>query len=175
MRDAPGKFGVFYERHGIIVQISEYLIGVTTAALICAIVKTLLPGKGTLPTVVKLISGVLMLLVLIKPLTDTSAYMFWDWTDDISFDGQSIVTDAQAASKEVMRTRIKEQTQAYILSKAKSLGAQVEVSVTLSEEALAVPIEVCIEGNVSPYAKQVMMQMITNDLGIKREAQQWIG
>lgn len=175
MRHVAGQLGVFYERNGIIVQIREYLIGVTAAALICGIVKTFLPDKGGTGTVVKTLLAVAMLLVVVKPLTGMRTEGLFDWTEDISADAQGIVSDAEFVSKEAMRSRIKEQTQAYILAKAQSLGTQLEVSVVLSDDMLAQPVGVRITGAVSPYAKQVLMQAITDDLGIDREAQQWIG
>lgn len=157
------------------MQVREYLLGITAVALVCGIVKMLLPEKGTFGTVIKLISGVLMLLVAIKPLVGLSGDALFAWTDEISADAQSIVADAEISSKEAIRVRIKEQAEAYILAKAESMGAEIEVSVTLSEESMAVPIGVRIEGSISPYAKQVMTQTIANDLGIEKGAQQWIG
>lgn len=157
------------------MQIREYLIGVTAAALICGIVKALLPDKGGTGTVVRTLLAVAMLLASVQPLTGVTANGLLDWTDDISADANKIVSDAEFASKEAMHARIKEQSEAYILAKAESLGAQLEVSVSLSDDMLAQPVGVRITGAVSPYAKQVLMQTITDDLGIDREAQQWIG
>lgn len=175
MHHAAGQFGVFYERNGIIVQIREYLIGVTAAALICGIVKALLPEKSGLGIVVKSLLAVAMLLAAVQPLTGMRVDGLFDWTGDISADAQTIISDAEFASKEAMQARIKEQTEAYILAKAESLGAQLEVSVTLSDNQFAEPVGVRIAGAISPYAKQVLIQTITDDLGIDREAQQWIG
>ena len=155
--------------------IREYLIGVTAAALVCAIVKAFLPDKGAIATVIKTLLGLLMILAVVHPWTSISTEGMFDWTQDFTTDAQAVVSDAQVQAKEAVRARIKEQTEAYILSKAEALGAQVEVSVEISDEALAAPLGVSITGTVSPYARQVISQMIADDLGISREAQEWIG
>ena len=66
-------------------------------------------------------------------------------------------------------------TTSYILSKAESLGAKLEVTVELSDELYAKPVAVQLTGAVSPYAKQTLTQMIEEELGLNREAQRWIG
>ena len=157
------------------MQIREYLIGVTAAALVCGVVRTFVPEKGTLGAVVKMLLGVLMLLVVLQPVSGMSMDGLFDWTEDISADAQTIVSSAESETKEEMHGRIKQETRAYILSKAQSLGAQLEVAVELSDDVIAKPVAVQITGAVSPYAKQTLMQMIEDDLGIDREAQQWIG
>ena len=157
------------------MQISEYLIGVTAAALVCGVVRTFISEKSALGETVRMLLGILMLLVVIQPVFGISMDGLFHWTENISADAQSIVTHAESASKEEFHQRIKKETRAYILSKADSLGAKLEVEVELSEELLPKPIAVRIMGAVSPYAKQSLMRMIENDLGIDREAQQWIG
>ena len=87
----------------------------------------------------------------------------------------NLISSAENAAKETVREGIKKEVQAYILAKAESLGAQLEVSVVLSDNQFAEPVGVRIAGAISPYAKQVLIQTITDDLGIDREAQQWIG
>lgn len=175
MHHAHDQHHLFHEGDGIIVFIREYLIGVTAAALLCGVVKTLLPGKGAVPTVTKMLLGLLMILAVVRPWTTISADGLSDWTQDFTADAQSVVSDAQAQVKETLRSRIKKETEAYILSKAHALGVQIEVCVEVSDETVAAPISVSITGAVSPYARQAISQMIADDLGINREAQEWIG
>ncbi len=152
----------------------QYLLGVTAAALICGMIKALFPEKGTMGTVIKTLLGLAMILAVVSPWTAASVSDLYDWKDDISLEAQSIVQNADQNAKEELRRRIMEQTQSYILAKADTLGAQVEVSVEISDDEVAVPSQVKITGAVSPYAKQVISQILTEDLGIDREAQIWI-
>lgn len=175
MCDAVGESGLFHEGDGITVQIREYLIGVTAAALVCGVVRAFVTEKGALGGIIRMLLGVLMLLVVIQPVSGLSVDELFHWTRDISSEAQSIVTHAESASKEELHGRIKQETRAYILSKAESLGAKLEVQVELSDDLLPKPIAVQITGAVSPYTKQSLTRMIEQDLGIDRGAQRWIG
>lgn len=174
MHYAADQCDLLYEGDGINVWIREYLVGVTAAALICGIIRALFPEKGAVGAVIKTLLGLAMLLAVVRPWMSISTDGIYGWKNDISFDAQGIVNNAEASAKEQLRQRIMEQTQSYILAKADSLGAQVEVSVEVSDEAMAVPCAVRITGAVSPYAKQAISRMITEELGIDREAQEWI-
>ena len=70
---------------------------------------------------------------------------------------------------------IKRRTAAYILDKAKNLGADLMVEVTLNDEIPPVPCAVRLRGIITPYAKKVLSETIFRDLGIKTEEQTWIG
>ena len=154
--------------------IRQYLIGVTAATLICGIIRALFPDKGTIGTVIKTLLGIAMILVAVGPWTSVSVNSLYTWKEDISFDAQNIVRDAEDNVKEETRQRITEQVRSYILVKTDSLGAQVDVQVDVSNGEMPVPCAVKIVGAVSPYAKQVISQMLTSDLGIDKEAQIWI-
>lgn len=166
---------LLYERNGIIVAVREYLIGVTAAALLCSIVKVLIPGKGTVGTVIRMLLGMMMLLAVLHPWTGSTMGGLFGWTDDISFEAQQTVDEAYTDAKEELYARIKGECEAYILAKAESMGASVEVEITLSDDSTGVPVGVSIHGAVSPYAKRIMSEMIADDLGISKEAQKWTG
>ncbi len=151
----------------------EYLVGVTGAAMLCGIVKVLMPGKGTVAAVIKALTGVLMLLSVARPLVVTSFDSIRDWTQDLSFDAQTIVSNAENTANQEIRTRIKENCEAYILAKASEYGACVEVTVTLAEATPMRPVSVTISGAISPYAKQTLSKMLTQEFGISEEEQKW--
>lgn len=166
---------LFYEGNGIILNIREYLIGVTAAAIICAVVKAFFAEKGFVGSAVKMLLGLLMTLAIVRPWISVSFDSILDWPGSISTSGQTIVDEAERTALDSLRQCIKEETEAYILEKAKSMGADVDVEVTLSDADLPVPIGAEITGAVSPYTKQVIAQMMTQELGINKEAQKWIG
>ena len=117
----------------------------------------------------------MMVIAIVRPFGAVKFEEILDGVNNYSYQAESIVGDAQKDAADSLSARIKEQTEAYILAKAKSLGAQLEVSVTLSEDLLPVPIKAVLKGSVSPYAKQTLKQMMTQDLGIDGGAQEWIG
>ena len=78
-------------------------------------------------------------------------------------------------AEDAYRSGIKQRTESYILEKARSLGTEVTVEVTLSTEEMPVPIGVTLTGSISPYAKEQLAQMMEQELGINRKEQIWIG
>ena len=174
MRHSYDQRDLLYEGDGITMWLREYFVGITAAALICGIVRVLVPPKGAVGTVMKTLLALAMVFAVVSPWTSLSTSDLYLWKEDISLDAQSVVSGAENSAKEEVRRRIMEQTRSYILAKAATLGAQVEVSVEVTEESMAVPSSVKISGAVSPYAKQVLSQMLTDDLGLDREEQEWI-
>ena len=70
---------------------------------------------------------------------------------------------------------IKEETEAYILDKAASLGVTLSVEVMVEDGNVPRLSGVQLSGQVSPYARQQLSTWISNDLGISKENQKWIG
>ena len=157
------------------MSVREYLVGVTAAALFCGVVKVLLPGKGAVGAVIRVLLGVMMILAVARPWLSVRFDAVRDWTQGITPDAQTIVADAEGSARDALRVRIKEECEAYILAKARSLGAAVEVTVQVSEEMPPAPIGVTVSGNLSPHARQSLTGVITHELGIAKEGVQWNG
>jgi len=100
---------------------------------------------------------------------------FGDILDDISLEGESAAVFGQEAAQKEYSDIIKKRTAAYILDKAKSLGAELMVEVTLNDAIPPVPCAVRLSGSITPYAKKVLSETISRDLGIKTEEQTWNG
>ena len=143
------------------------------AAILCGMITILLGNKGTIGVVVKLLSGLLMILAVISPWTTISFDGFFGWANDISADGNNIVADATDAANVAYRAGIKQGIEAYVLEKAKDYGCTLVAEVTLSEDAVPKPVGITLKGNIAPYAKSVLSTMIAEELGIDREEQIW--
>ncbi len=153
--------------------LSEYLLGVCAAALICAVVTGLLGKKGSMGTGIKFVCGCFMLLTVLSPLTGLQLrgvnYMF----TDVSAEADTLRESGENSARNQLTAIITEQTQAYILDKAEDLGASITVQVQCSVDELPVPSSVQISGTVSPYAKKRLTDIITEDLGIRKEELTW--
>ena len=147
-----------------------YLISVCIAAVICSIFSVIVPAKGTNGTLLKLLSGFFMLYTLLSPLLTLKLQEFTEYWEDLTLEAESAVSAGTLSAQIEKEKIIIQQTQAYILEKAKSLGAQLSVEVILSD---GIPNTVNIRGAASPYAKKQITAMITEDLGIEAEAQHW--
>ena len=154
-------------------RIRQYLLCVTAAALLCAVVKALIGTKGTSGTIINVMTGLFMAVTVVsgwKNLGDGGVLQF---TDDFSLDAQRAIQIGQEMADESMEVIIKEQATAYILDKADGFGLDITVEVEMSDSSPPVPCSVKIDGEVSPYAKAQLTDIITNDLGIGAENQTW--
>lgn len=152
----------------------SYMIKVTSAALVCGILNTLAGKLGSNGKILRLMCGILMVLTVISPLTKIRLTDLPELGQGILESGEVLASDGENSAREEMAAIIKEQTQAYILDKANSLGASMEVEVILTQDALPVPCSVRLRGAISPYAKGKLQQILRQDLGIPTEEQIWL-
>ncbi len=153
--------------------IKEYLLCVTAAAILCAIIKAIIGNKGTLSTMVKLLTGLFLAITAISPWAKLDNFDISSFTTDYSWDVREAVAQGEQMASESVRSIIKEETEAYILDKAAYLELSITVDVTVSEGDLPAPSAVTITGNASPYAKRVLTQYIQEELAIPEENQIW--
>lgn len=154
-------------------SIREYLLGIVAAAILCTTVSQLAGKENFLGSAIKLITGVFMLLVLVSPMMKLKLRMPSEIFADISHQADRITSSATDSTQESISAIIKERTQAYILDKAKTCGLEMSVDVTLSDAQIPEPVSVAISGNISPYNRKILSDMIEKDLGISAEAQIW--
>lgn len=151
--------------------LGQYIVSVVAAAILCGVLRSMVQ-PGLVGNLLRLVSGVFLAYTVLSPI---SAFRL----DSISLDAlpetEAAIQAAQAgaaAGEEAMAQIIKQQTQAYILEKAKSLGAELEAEVFLDEENL--PQKVIYRGSLSPSQRRQLQSTIAQDLGIPKENQQWI-
>lgn len=152
--------------------VREYLISVVAACML-SVPAAILVRKGTAQKVVRLVGGILILLVVIRPLMKISmediAQELEKICRDYAFDTETVSENAQ----EKMATYIKEATQAYIEEQANALGALVQAEVRLTAGDLPVPCGVKLTGTVNAEQLAALREMLTSELGIPEEEQEW--
>ena len=148
-------------------------MGLLGAALVCGIVYRLVGEKGTLATLTKLICGLFLAFMLIRPVAELDLSALTDWAVRYEDQATLVVEDGQSRTRKALAGLITQQTQAYILDKAQALDTVLEVEVTLSDDDIPIPVKVRLSGKVSPYAKGRLQTIITEDLGIEKENQVW--
>lgn len=152
----------------------QYLLSVTSAALLCGILNALIGKKGTIAAVSKLLCGIFLTVTLIKPLLNISVDNLMGTWDGYSLQAQAAVNKGEEISSDAVCQIIKQQAEAYILDKADSLGVSVTVEIKLSDDPLPVPESVTIYGNVAPYQRRQLCEILEKDLDISGEHQLWI-
>ena len=164
---------MFYEGDGIMDDLREYLIGVIAAALLCAFVSTVIDGKSTVGVAAKLLSGVIMLLTVLSPWVDFKPDGLFRWADDLGVDGSGFVSQGENLANTYYRDSIKQRLESYILDEAKAFNCALTVEIILSDLVPATPEQIRLSGDVSPYARQVLTNELTESLGLSREDLIW--
>lgn len=150
-----------------------YIIGIAAAALLCAAVKSF-QIKGAIGAVINLACSVVMILCVLSPLTRIRFNSIGDIISDAQHAGAAAAMEGSEAARDAAAGIITGEVSAYILDKAEALGVELTVEVELEHEGIPIPRAVTLRGNVSPYAKQILSDLIRDELGIEVEAQRWI-
>ena len=153
--------------------IKGYILSVAAAAIICAIIASILPQKSTYGGILKMLTGLFLTITVISPIVKLEFGEITDYIDDLSMDGQAAAQAGEWMARKEAGALIEEQLEAYILDKANSLKLDMKVDIILNEAGDLRPSQVLLKGAISPYAKQVLSRYIANDLGIPEEQQKW--
>ncbi|MBE6958535.1 MAG: hypothetical protein E7447_05230 [Ruminococcaceae bacterium] len=154
-------------------SIREYLIGVIAAALLCGLVSQLIEPKGTVGIAVKLVAGFLMLLAVLRPWVELRPEGLFRLAEDFAADGSSYVTQGQQLANDFYRDGIRKRLTAYIVDEAKTYGCDLSVEVFLTDDDIPKPHQICLSGDISPYARQALTNSLIEKLGLTREDLIW--
>lgn len=150
----------------------DYVLGVISAALLCGII-TRLTRKNASGEIIRMLCGVFMTIVFIQPIAGKQARLWESILPDAAQQAETVSMEGAATADDFRREFIKERTEAYILSKAETMGAVIHAEVSLDENC--VPCSVRIDGRISPSYRSRLTQVIASELGIPKEQQEWIG
>lgn len=150
-------------------------LSVIAAALIIGILGDLMPKSGSMGNLFRMIGGLFLAFTLISPVVRLDFSNLDDFLGEFAADAEYHSEAGASQADEMYRSIIKSRTEAYILDKAVELQTELGAEVKLSSDANAVPVSVQLTGEVSPYAKGILSQMIEEELGIAKENQIWNG
>lgn len=155
-------------------DIRQYLLSIVAAALICALIVNLVGKEGILLSVIKLLCGLFLVYTILSPWTKIQIPGLSSYFSDLRLDASRAVDEGKESALQASATLIKQQVEAYILDKALSLDMDISIEVVMDNADTQSPTGVRIKGTVSPYAKQRLTQIISDELGIPKENQVWI-
>lgn len=147
-----------------------YVYRILCAAVFCAITVSLFPD-GKIKSLLRLFSGIFLIIVLLQPGIKISLQDYREMGDKYFRQGREAAMEGDSDARKFRYRFIKENVEAYILDKAENLGYDLSVRVMLDEDGY--PKRVFLAGNVSENDKEKLEQMLTEDLGISKEEQQW--
>lgn len=171
---ALDQCGVLYERGDIMDGITEYILSITAAGVICAAVKHIIGEKNASSGLIRVVCGIFMAVTVLSPLVTIRLRDMEFIMDEFRMSGEAAVSYGTEMANEALHDIIKQETEAYVLNEVKRLGLDLSVSVSLSETQPPVPVAVTLTGDVSPYHKKTVSRFIEDNLGVGEEYQIWI-
>lgn len=123
----------------------------------------------------KLLCGLFLTLTVVKPLVQLELPDLDILLVPFSQEAETAVSEGTEMLQDALAKSIQQETEAYICSKAEQLQANLHVQVHLSNDEPPIPDEVILDGNIDPAVKEVLQEMMEDELNIPKEHQQWIG
>ncbi len=154
-------------------SLGKYLFSVICAAVICAIVNSVIHKNSTYAQAVRFLSGLFLTVTVLSPLRSFRLDGLSSFVNTFSVDGEYYTDLGAADAKSAAEAIIKERLEAYILDKAISMGLEIEVEVTLADSDPPVPRQVELRGSAAPYARKKLGDFIANNLAIPEDDQKW--
>lgn len=155
-------------------EFSGYVLTVFSAALICGILNGLM--KDTFcKSQIRLLTSLFLTITIISPLLHMDFSLPTDFDDSIFLEAEAVASEGAAVSGKEILEVIKTGAEAYILTKAEALNAEITAEVAIREGDQPVPESVILHGNVSDGVRKILTEIIAKDLGIAKENQIWIG
>lgn len=153
-------------------MLRQYVLGLMGTALLAA-VAVRLAGEGAHKQLIRLLCGIVMTLVILRPLAGWRCELDLSSVKDALDAGSREASVGQYLAREEQIRRITAGVESYILDKAAREGADLTVEVTLGEDLL--PAGAVLRGKASREAKENLSRMLEQDLGITKENQLWTG
>lgn len=153
--------------------LSEYLLSVTAAAMICMIAKGLIPPKSTAGHMVRVVTGVLLVICVIFPLRNVRFHGLTNYWDMFASNADAYVIEGSDSAQIAINKIISEETAEYILNAAKEYGLAVDVSVEVKQESPPELTGVIISGAASPYKRKLLLDYTYKNLGLTEEQVVW--
>ena len=156
-------------------QLGNGILSVVAAAVIVGILGSISRDKTGSGTLIRMVSGLFLAFHVISPFADLDFDVITTFVEEYAEAGDAAAASGRAMAISDASLRIKAESEAYILDKARELGTDLSVDVSVSRGDLPVPESVRVTGNFSPYTRIRLQQMMETELGIPKEKQQWIG
>lgn len=150
----------------------KYLMSVISAALLVTLLQQFVP-KGKLKQLLGVVGGLVMILTVVAPVTSINDDIIPTAISKFSMQTRELQTGIQVKNRELAARIINNRCSEYILDKAAQMGVEVSVEITMSEQDYPYPIEIEIIGNVSQQDRDILSNMIEQELGVTKERQVW--
>jgi len=156
-----------------VASIRQYVLSVICAAMICAILLDLADKCGFRKQI-QLVCSIFVACTLLSPLVRFEIPTLAGLGSDYRELAHSAAAQGETIRIQSVAAIIRQETEAYILKEAKSIGADVEVDVQLDYGDPPKPTDVTLRGTFDADAEIQLSRFLADELGIQKEHQTWI-
>ena len=153
--------------------IRKYLISLCAAALLCALVRALVPG-GRMKKLCSLLCGIFL---MTAALSGISGWQLSDFAQELSkmqVAAEQARTGVEIRNREALCAIIKSKTEAYIWDKADEMGVALEVEVETRDLGSGpYPWRATLTGACGGEKRTALTQYIEENLAIPEARQVW--
>lgn len=148
----------------------QYIFSIVVCVFSCKIVSQIIfdPKRKAL---MHLVCGTVLAIFILRPLSNINLedLLYFPLLDEGT--AEHCITKGEKIAAEAQAEYIKASCEAYILDKAKRLGAEITAQVLLDENLI--PQSADIEGSLDPDIQIQLQNILSDDLGIPKENQIW--
>ncbi len=155
--------------------LGQYILTIGLASLIVAIIGEFSDPKSATGTAIRMVCGLFLAFTVMNPVTKLNMGILDAFSENLHPDAEAAVSAGAELADQSLREIIKQETQTYILDKARKMGYVLEADVTVGEGDPPVPEFVRITGSIPAHLQTNMEVLLEEELGISKENQQWIG
>lgn len=145
-----------------------YLLSVICVTFICTLVGAI-GGDGPGKELRRMLTGCALAITILAPVVKLDFPEFR--TDSLLRDASAAVREGEEQADSAKAQCIRSAIEAYILTKAESMGLSLTVQVALDDTGM--PRSVNLTGSWSPRERQHLSDLMESDLGLGKEVQTW--
>ena len=153
--------------------VRRYLFSLCAAALLCSLVRALVPN-GRMKSICSLLCGVFLAMTA---LTGLAGWELSDVAEELTkmrIAAEEARTGVEIGNREALSAIIKSKTEAYIWDKAQELDLSVSIEVMVEADgSYPYPSGVQITGAFTPQQRKTLEAYIEENLAIGKERQIW--
>ncbi|MEG0777491.1 MAG: stage III sporulation protein AF [Oscillospiraceae bacterium] len=153
----------------------EWIRAIAGAALIASVAISLTPS-GKTKNVLRLICGVVLIIAMISPVIKPNMPAISMDMAKYRQNADELLKKAEESTNNLSRSIIEQESEAYILDKAQSMGIAINsvcVTAKWGDEGYWYPNEIEIVSNISPGEKNRLSNSIEAELGVSKDRQYW--
>ena len=158
----------------MMTDLGQSVLSIICASMLAGIVTSMLPDSvgGEL---IRLLCGLFITVTILTQIRNMDVEVWQEPYWQLAAQAQIQTQEGEMQAEDQLRAVIKESCESYILDKAKDIGICIGVDIGLSEEDIPIPVNVTILGSVTEEAKEILQEILIQEMGIQKEDQLWSG